>query len=501
MKAHLLVVPLLVASLLGITAQPFKPGQKTVLPLGNLRTNDGCGPYDLSLLPVQVNEVLAGIAARKDYTDQDIVNFLTNVECLEGLFDTWGTFGRGFNGDLDKGAPTPIGARAAKLTNKTRPFLEEVALNEQGHALFTRHAGSSLPCPLIDFDEGFNSIMVLAFKLQRKGDEKATETVARKFGKPFDPFKNDQNFVLSVLTLEEVGARGNKGLIGLCSNPVIANAVAGLATSACSQATSERRLLWDLRDEEIEPFGEKAHQVFARVSAARDELDGPPVDDQGLTNTDPRLLAVPTKLVNMVPTDWHGLTFSMTPQQVLRIVTAGAPGAKGGFFPKGVNGRINSWEGYDELDPHRGVGDWPECVATAAPKDEVGDIPSSPILPKNVTDEKALTQALGGPLDNGTKDTRGYKKVPSQEPFFSKTVKVDVAQNGKEGDCPAKTVPIRSGRGANTVKPKPSSGDDDDDDDHHDDKDHSHWKVYKYWKGYKHRHDDDHHDDDGDKQY
>lgn len=37
---------------------------------GNLRTNDGGGPYNLTLLPVQVNEVLAGIAAKKDFTDQ-----------------------------------------------------------------------------------------------------------------------------------------------------------------------------------------------------------------------------------------------------------------------------------------------------------------------------------------------------------------------------------------------------------------------------------------------
>ena len=46
-----------------------------------------------------------------------------------------------------------------------------------------------------------------------------------------DPFLNDVNFVLSVLTLEELGATGNKGLSGILINPVHANAVAGLATS------------------------------------------------------------------------------------------------------------------------------------------------------------------------------------------------------------------------------------------------------------------------------
>ena len=61
----------------------------------------------------------------------DIINFLTNVECLEGQFDTYGTFGRGFINDLQMGGPTPIGAQKANLSEATLRYLEEVALNEQ----------------------------------------------------------------------------------------------------------------------------------------------------------------------------------------------------------------------------------------------------------------------------------------------------------------------------------------------------------------------------------
>ena len=43
----------------------------------------------------------------------------------------------------------------------------------------TRHAGSANPCPLIDFDGGFNAWMAAAFNLP-KG-----QTVEQKFGKPF----------------------------------------------------------------------------------------------------------------------------------------------------------------------------------------------------------------------------------------------------------------------------------------------------------------------------
>ena len=96
--------------------------------------------------------------------------------------------------------------------------------------------------------------------------------------------------------------------------------------------------------------------------------------DQGLFNADPNFIAVPTGVsvcragacmltgvtglrllrlpaspshppagnINLVPTDIRGLTFSRTPQQVLRIVTLGSDTGRGGFFPRGVNGRITS---------------------------------------------------------------------------------------------------------------------------------------------------------------
>ena len=73
----------------------------------------------------------------------------------------------------------------------------------QGHALFVRQAGGVLSCPQVDFTGGFNGFLAAAYNL---GDRSVEEA----FGSPFDPFMNDQNFVLSVLTLEEFGATGNK---------------------------------------------------------------------------------------------------------------------------------------------------------------------------------------------------------------------------------------------------------------------------------------------------
>ena len=139
-------------------------------------------------------------------------------------------------------------------------------------------------------------------------------------------------------------------------------------------------------------------QVFSRVSVARDELDGPQVDDQGLTQTDSRNIAVADQYINAIPTDvsppnclpavwllpefalheqlceggrvdctWvspsscrlsvccsrifadsallavlqiRGLTFCRTPQMLINMATVGGStkGGKtvGGFFPEGT---------------------------------------------------------------------------------------------------------------------------------------------------------------------
>ena len=48
-------------------------------------------------------------------TTQVVLLRRVNVECLEGLFDTWGTFGRGFVGNLSLG-----GADLAALEQSIR---------------------------------------------------------------------------------------------------------------------------------------------------------------------------------------------------------------------------------------------------------------------------------------------------------------------------------------------------------------------------------------------
>lgn len=46
----------------------------------------------------------------------------------------------------------------------------------QGHALYTRQAGSTIPCPYVDYDKGFNAVFARAYGLEDG------ETIAKLFG-------------------------------------------------------------------------------------------------------------------------------------------------------------------------------------------------------------------------------------------------------------------------------------------------------------------------------
>ena len=78
-----------------------------------------------------------------------------------------------------------------------------------------------------------------------------------------------------------------------------------------------------------------AQKAANALSAARDKLDGPGDKDQGIERDGK---------ANFVPSNAKGIAFRRTPQEVLRIVylTPKEGVSRGGFYPKGMNGKLKS---------------------------------------------------------------------------------------------------------------------------------------------------------------
>eukprot|EP00898_Chlorokybus_atmophyticus_P008903 jgi/Chlat1/9013/Chrsp94S08343 len=133
----------------------------------------------------------------------------------------------------------------------------------------------------------------------------------------------------------EIGAAEDKGSMLLMSNPGLADAASGLACSASYQSAVDRQLQWDCRNYTIE------ESACVRGVEPPQRPRRPLNDDQGLYNFDTNI-AVPTLKINNVPTDIRGLTFSRTPKQVLNILLMESTNGTCGFFPQGVNGKINN---------------------------------------------------------------------------------------------------------------------------------------------------------------
>jgi len=152
------------------------------------------------------------------------------------------------------------------------------------------------------------------------------------------------------------------------------------------------------------------------MSALRDELDGTGQQiDQGLTNADPRYIAVPASYINLIPTDVRGLTLNRSPQQNINILTIGN-GTKGGFFPEGLYGAINSSAGYTAVGS--GLANFPTGVASQAVPAAVGTVnhPINGSTPATVPGMYALTQAITNQRENSSYLTRGYLMTPAVAP-------------------------------------------------------------------------------------
>ncbi len=249
-------------------------------------------------------------------SDGAVLNFALNLEYLEAEFYSYAVYGHGLPSGLTygKGQRGPVeGGREVPFKSRSiRQFATEIARDEYDHVRFLRGAlgGAAVARPEINIHSSFTAAAVAAGLI--------------KPGQTFDVYANEDNFLLGAFIFEDVGVTAYKGAAPLISNKTYLGAAAGILAVEAYHAANIRTVLFD------RGLAKEANAI----SNARDSLDGPGDDDQGITSDGK---------ANIVPADGNGIAFGRTPGRVLNIVYLTPKVANcGGFYPRGVNGQLHT---------------------------------------------------------------------------------------------------------------------------------------------------------------
>jgi len=250
-------------------------------------------------------------------SDAAVLNFALNLEYLEAEYYLRGVYGEGLRDkDVDGSGSLGkvVGGHKVKFETKLgKQYAEEIASDERAHVEFLRTAlgGAKVARPAINFTDAFTAA--------------ATAAGLIKKGQSFDPFANEDNFLLGAFVFEDVGVTAYKGASPLITNKTYLEAAAGILAVEAYHAGLVRTVL----------LAKGLDAAAGAISDARDSLDGKSDDDQGIVDGAGK--------ANIVPTDKNAIAFSRSAGSVLNIVYLNpAKTTKGGFFPAGVNGEINT---------------------------------------------------------------------------------------------------------------------------------------------------------------
>lgn len=249
-------------------------------------------------------------------TDAAVLNFALNLEYLEAEFYLR-AIGKSLDDDEIDGEGKlgkVVGGHAVEFETKlARQYAEEIAADERAHVNFLRTAlgDAAVARPAINLQEAFTAAA------QAAGVIGAEQT--------FDPFADENSFLLGAFIFEDVGVTAYKGASPLVSNKTFLEAAAGILAVEAYHAGLIRTVL----------LAKGLEDPAGKISDARDSLDGETDLDQGIVDSDGD--------ANIVPADENGIAFSRSPGQVLNIVYLTPEEAtSGGFFPNGVNGSVNT---------------------------------------------------------------------------------------------------------------------------------------------------------------
>src|SRR6185312_14010828 len=226
-------------------------------------------------------------------TDADILTFALNLEYLEAEFYTVATTGE----YIDQAAgititgtgtpgPTTGGQRVVLFTTGLLPLIQEIAADEQAHVKLIRTALMAA---------GVTPIAKPAINLNALG-----------FG-----LINQNDFLELARIFEDIGVTAYAGAAGLIQNNAYLQTAAEILATEAEHAGSLRTL----------------SAMWSTPSISLDGVDYPP----------------PPLGTQYFSTDSNGLVRQRTTGQVLYLAYGmKANATSGGFFPNGVNGKINA---------------------------------------------------------------------------------------------------------------------------------------------------------------
>jgi Ferritin-like domain len=241
--------------------------------------------------------------------DVDILNFALNLEYLEAEYYLRAVTGSGLS-SADIGATPGAVTGGSQVTFSTpaiQAYALEIANDELLHVQFLRAAlgSAAVSRPAIDLTNSFNAA-----------------AAAAGIGPAFNPFADENSFIVGAFVFEDVGVTAYHGAASLLVNKTYLGAAAGIMATEAYHAAEVRTLLAYLGA----PYLTYANQI----SVLRGTLGGGA--ETAVSGS------------SIVACDSNSIAYDRTTSEVLHIVYAAGAGivTKGGFFPNGMNGNIKA---------------------------------------------------------------------------------------------------------------------------------------------------------------